>query len=413
MAASPKHPSKRQIARTSNRFAGGGVARLGDDFADREKERAEIAEALITPRGHSIVAGRRRIGKSSLLLAVRDDLAERQQPVLYVDLWTASSLEDMTTRLAHEAANVLGRNWSDTVTELGKRLKLKWEIAETPTGVMIPVPTVELRDGPLSTQRKRLVDALDALEELAAKHNKHLGVILDEFQEIERLGSEESPKPVSAMRMVRAAIQHHKHVTYVFAGSDRRLIEKLHNAKNGALYNLGRRFEIGPIPPELFSVWIEREYSVMGIDASGVGRRIIEIAGPRTRDVRTLAETAADLARDSRQVDEELLAEAMSAIVRQRRPMYEADWKGFTALQQNLLRAMTTTRSGLTTAETRRKYALGDSSRVSKALTALDHRDVILNEGGSYVFDDPFFRSWIIVAALPDVGVRLPITYVP
>jgi len=122
---------------------------------------------------------------------------------------------------------------------------------------------------------------------------------------------------------------------------------------------------------------------------------------------------AADLARDSRQVDEESLADAMRAIVRQRRPMYEADWKAFTALQQNVLRAMTTTRRGFTTAETRRKYALGDSSRVSKALAALEDRDVILNDGGGHVFDDPFFRSWIIRAALSDVGVSLPVTHVP
>ncbi|WP_373060189.1 hypothetical protein [Gemmatimonas sp.] len=67
----------------------------------------------------------------------------------------------------------------------------------------------------------------------------------DEFQEIERLGSESAPahgntprrrgrsgltvpargpQHVSAMRQVRDAIQHHRNLTYVFAGSDRRLI---------------------------------------------------------------------------------------------------------------------------------------------------------------------------------------------
>src|SRR5438067_6928946 len=92
-----------------NRFAGGGVAKVGEDFTDREVERKEIARSLRTPMGHVIVSGLRRMGKTSLLIAVRDELVQADHPVLYVDLWTASTVEDMTTRLACAATAVLGR----------------------------------------------------------------------------------------------------------------------------------------------------------------------------------------------------------------------------------------------------------------------------------------------------------------
>lgn len=397
-----------------NRFAGGGVAVLGEDFTDREVEREELARSARTPRGHVVVSGLRRMGKTSVLLAVRDELEKAGDPVVYVDLWSASTLEDMTTRLATAASAALGRRWKDLIARLGQGLKLRFEIAEAPGGAMIPVPTVELRDAPPAEQRSRLVAALDLLEELARKERAHLTVILDEFQEIERLGSGETKQGgVSAMRQLRAAIQHHRHVTYLFAGSDRRLIARLHEQDGGALYNLGRKYEIGPIDTQHFARWIETQLRRMGIDGKGMGIAIIRIAGPRTRDVRTLAEDVAELARETAVVTEKTISDAMLNIVRQRRWEYEREWKGLTALQQNVLRAVAHESTGWARAAVLQQFALGNPSRVSKTIDTLCERTTLLREGDQVLFDDPFYRAWVIVSTLPDVGLRLPVTHVP
>lgn len=412
----PRPPSRQKAdPRTArNRFAGGGVAVLGEDFTDREVEREELARSARTPRGHVVVSGLRRMGKTSVLLAVRAELEKGGNPVVYVDLWSASTLEDMTTRLATAASAALGRRWKDLISRLGQGLKLKFEVAETPGGAMVPVPTVELRDAPIAEQRTRLVAALDLLEESARKERAHLTVILDEFQEIERLGSEESKKGgVSAMRQLRSAIQHHRNVTYVFAGSDRRLIARLQEEDSGALYNLGRKYEIGPIDTRHFATWIESQMKLMGIDGKGLGGEIIRIAGPRTRDVRTLAEDVAELARESARVTEETIAEAMRNIVRQRRWEYERGWKGLTTLQQNVLRAVAHESTGWARAAVLQQFALGNASRVSKTIDTLCDRATLLREGDEVVFDDPFYRAWVVVSTLPDVGLRLPVTHVP
>lgn len=412
----PRPVSRRQAdPRTArNRFAGGGVAKLGEDFTDRKVEREELARSARTPRGHVVVSGLRRMGKTSVLLAVRDELDKAGEPVVYVDLWSASTLEDMTTRLATAATAALGRRWKELIARLGQGLKLKFEIAESPSGAMVPVPTVELRDAPLAEQRTRLVGALELLEEQARKERTHLTVILDEFQEIERLGSEETKQGgVSAMRQLRAAIQHHRHVTYVFAGSDRRLIARLHEEDGGALHNLGRRYEIGPIGAEHFAKWIETQLRLMGIDGRGMGATIIHIAGPRTRDIRTLAEDVAELAREQAQVTDETIAEAMFNIVRQRRWEYERAWKGLTTLQQNVLRAVAHESTGWARAAVLQQFALGNPSRVTKTIDTLCDRAILLRDGDQVVFDDPFYRAWVVVSTLPDVGLRLPVTHVP
>ncbi|MDQ8162635.1 MAG: AAA family ATPase [Gemmatimonadota bacterium] len=426
-----KTPARMNSMIAVNRFAGGGVAVLGEDFTDRDLEREEIARSLNTPRGHMVVTGLRRMGKTSVLIAVRDALVAAGTPVVYVDLWTASTIEDMVTRLAAAAAAVLGRTWTDFLVETGKRLQLSFEVSEAAGGTLVPVPKVSFRDAPMAAQRQRLVDALDMLEELAKRHKTHLGVILDEFQEIERLGGDQPAQAassaqarangqtgragakVSAMRQVRAAIQLHRHVTYVFAGSDRRLIDRLHAEDGGALHNLGRRYDIGPIPTQHFAEWIVEQFAAMGIAASDAGTAIITLAGPRTRDVRTLAETVAELARPTGAVNEVLIAKAMHAVVRQRKTTYEADWKQLTTVQQNILRAVAAEGTGLARKEIRRKYGLPEASSITKALDALTDRAIVLRDDRVVAFDDPFYRAWVLTALLPDVGLHLPITHVP
>ncbi len=87
-------------------------------------------------------------------------------------------------------------------------------------------------------------------------------------------------------------------------------------------------------------------------------------------------------------------------------------WRELTALQQNVLRAVAADGHGLARAATRRAFALGDASRVTKAIDALVGREVLVRETGRLVFDDPFHRAWVIVQVLPDVGRNHAVTYV-
>lgn len=100
---------------------------LGDDFTDHEAERADIARSRQTPRVHMVVSGLRQMGKTSILLAVRNELIEAGHPVVYVDLWTASTPEDMTTRLTKAATATLGRRRTELVAQIGQRLRFNLE----------------------------------------------------------------------------------------------------------------------------------------------------------------------------------------------------------------------------------------------------------------------------------------------
>ena len=58
---------------------------------------------------------------------LRNELIEAGHPVVYVDLWTASTPEDMTTRLTKAATATLGRRRTELVAQIGQRLRFNLE----------------------------------------------------------------------------------------------------------------------------------------------------------------------------------------------------------------------------------------------------------------------------------------------
>jgi hypothetical protein len=89
-------------------------------------------------------------------------------------------------------------------------------------------------------------------------------------------------------------------------------------------------------------------------------------------------------------------------------------WNSLTSLQQNVLRAVAGSSAGLTTADTRRKFGLESSGSVTNAATALAREGHLIrtDNGSGYVFDSPFVRGWVVIHALPDIGIELPASHI-
>lgn len=398
-------PARRRAGR-DNPFRIGGLV-SGAHFTDRANECRRIARALTTPQAHLLVFGSRRMGKTSALQVVRDRLATQGQHVVLADLSTASTLADVTNRVLQSTARALGHAWHDALGGFLQRLTVKVAVApEWGSGLLMPSVDVGLRDADLEAQRSSFGDALDALEHLAASRRIHVGVVLDEFQEIHRFGGER------AEAHLRAIIQRHKHVTYVLAGSDDRLIRAMTGPRR-PLYKLLEPLEFGPIDPEHLATWIEARMKTAGVRAAGTGAAIIALAGPRTRDVVQLARATFDAGRAAGRATTATIEEGLRQIVLAEDAPVRAIWEGLSPLQQNVLRALAVCSSGLTTRATRRVHVLGETGAATKAALTLVSRDVLVKRGSQYHFDSPFMRGWVIANTLADAGLALPITHLP
>ena len=372
---------------------------MGEYFTDRAGEIRRIVASLKEPQAKLLVYGPRRMGKSSVLEASISRLQKRRIPALIADLSATTTVSDMATRILQAAAWQLRPTWENIVAELVKQLRVNVTVVAA-AGSGHPTLTLDVsgRSAPLEDQRLTLGAALDAIDRLAAAKKRTVGIVLDEFQEIHRVGGEE------AEWHLRGVIQRHKHVSYVMAGSRTSLILGM-TEKNRAFFKLFELLPFGPIDEKHMERWIDSRMETHGLDPAGCGLRIIELARPRTRDIVQLARTAFEQGSAPGRLDARVIERAFERIVDIEGDLFLAEWERRTALQQNVLRAIAAGESKLFSEVVRDRYGLKGTSYVAAALETLLERDLVVKRDSRYTFDSPFMQRWVVRHALPDVGI--------
>lgn len=376
-------------------------------FTDRAEEVARVRETLRSPPGKLLVYGARRMGKTSTI-RVASEAAERDGAhVVRADLSTASSTADVTNRLLAAAVRSVGRTWKDLASVFVERLRISVGLRPDPlTGAALPMLEASLRGRDADAQRETLGHALDTLDALAGERDVRLGIILDEFQEIHRLGGE------TAEWHLRGVIEAHAHVSYVLAGSRTALIQRMVSDPQRAFYKLLEVLELGPMQDEHFARWIDERMAASGRPVPGTGLRCLEVAGPRTRDVVQLARSCWRAWSGKDDVDA-LVDRAFRDVVAEEDPMARTVWQGLTPHKQDVLRAVAGADAGLTARGTLERFALPASGTVSNTAAALTDDELLVKVDGvpGYDFESPFFRGWVVTRALPDLGVERPATW--
>jgi hypothetical protein len=376
-------------------------------FTNRAAEIARVRDVLRSPPSKLLVYGPRRMGKTSTILMAAQAVERDGSVVVRADLSTASSMADVVNRLLAAAVRGVGRAWKDLPMLLVERLQISVGLRPDPvSGLAIPVLDAGLRERGAGEQQETLGHALDTLNDLALERNTRLGVILDEFQEIHGLGGER------AEWHLRGVMERHDNLSYVLAGSRTTLIQRMVSDPGGAFYKLLDMLYFGPMDDEHFARWIDERMAESRRRAPGLGRRCIEIAGPRTRDVVQLARSAWRGWSKNLGV-EDLVDLAFREVVADEEVITHTLWKGLTPHQQDLLRAVAGAEAGLTTRETLERFALPASGTVSNTAAALVAEGLLVKAETppGYDFDSPFFRGWVVSRALPDLGIERPITW--
>lgn len=380
-----------------NPFRVGGTV-VGQFFTDRADEIRRIRAALTEPQAKLLVFGPRRMGKSSAIASAIE--GPSGPPVVLADLSSATTVTDVATRILQAATRQLRPFWENVVADLVRHLSISVTVVHDPAG---GAPTLTLdvsrRELPLEDQRVTLGEALDAIERLALEKGKAIGIVLDEFQEIHRFGGEQ------AEWHLRGVIQAHRHVSYVMAGSRESLVLAM-TRKNRAFYKMFELLRFGAIDEDHMRRWIESRMETHGVHASGLGRRIVQLARPRTQDIVQLARAAFSLGAPAGLLREPDIERALDQIVDEEHDLLRAEWDRLTGLQQNVLRAIAAGEQKLFSQAVRRRFGLKGTSYVATSLTALIERDLVVKNGeGVYAFDSPFMRRWVARHALPDLGI--------
>ncbi len=228
-----------------------GRAVAGKHFVDREEELRELTASLISGQ-HIVLFSPRKMGKTSLIKRVFEDLEDVDALCIYIDLWQITS----THALAKEIVNSVVNKTYTSAEKLGRELKDLFRSLR---------PRVYLEmDGQIGVEfgRERveeaLRDALDLPERVAKNKGTRLIIALDEFQEITHLNG------LPLEKIFRSTLQHHENVSYIFAGSERSLIDMIFEERERPFYRFAKQMELRPISGSVLERFIMDKFALSG-----------------------------------------------------------------------------------------------------------------------------------------------------
>jgi hypothetical protein len=363
------------------------------ELVDREQEVDAVVEAL-EAGGKLFLVGPRRYGKTSILRAAADRVIARKGVVLRYDAEAFTTLEQLASRMLADTASSLTPTIEKAgiaIREFFKSVRPTATFNATENKWSVSIAGTPGRD----TGAPLLADVLDGIERAAARSKKTVAVVIDEFQKIIVEGG------VDAEAQIRASIQRHRKVGYVFAGSSTRLIADMTADPRRPFYKLGEVRFIGPLPREDFAEFLERGFASGGVRlAPGAIDAILDLAEEVPYNVQLLAHECWDLSRSGRSatLTPAKVREARDTAALRNDPIYSQMWIALTGTQQKALVALLRESGGLTSAEVTRRYAIPVPT-MQKALTALESKGIVREEvlrGESRLrVEDPLFRAWV------------------
>lgn len=364
-----------------------------DELVDRETELKDLVTVL-TGAGKCFLIGPRRYGKTSLLAGAAALAARRKALVLRYDGDVFPTLDLLAARLVRDyAASLAGpaERVAKAVRTFFKAVKPSltfkpldgsWSIAlgvQPPTAGALPL----------------LLDVLDGYEKAARERARPTGLILDEFPRIIERGGPD------AEAQLRAAVQTHRHLAYVFAGSDTRMLAAMTGEASRPFYRLGERRFLGPIPRPAFREFLSRGFrGVLPVTGEGI-EAILDRAQDVPYNVQLLAHAcweSGQAAQAGTRLTPDFVLGVEASAARRSDPLYTQLWASLTVPQQKTMLALIHEGKGLASGAVSRKYAVPVPT-LQKSLKALAARGMIREEAEKgemrLRLEDPLFGAWI------------------
>lgn len=242
-----------------------------DDFISSLETRLAEGQSIM-------LAGPRRIGKTSLAFEVLRRLKKKGFYVASVDFFRTSSRRNMAESIINSCL--------ENRTGIRKTLNAVWDRAKLLAGsakIAVKVEDLELTIG---FPKKEMDDetllefAFNLPEILAERDGKRMVMVFDEFQDAGQIGG------LDIYKVMRSHFQHQKKVSYLFLGSKEGMMQSLFAGKKHAFYRFATVLPIPQILKEDWMNYITRKFNERGIEVSGdyVLKEIVQLAGGHPQD---------------------------------------------------------------------------------------------------------------------------------
>ncbi len=369
---------------------------IGNELVDR-KDEVEAVSRVLRNAQRMFLIGPRRYGKTSILSTAAAQASALGVVVVQVNAEEFVHEKALAAEIVAQAARRSGFTMSKaakTVFKLFGRLRPQVsydalrDTWSAELGVTDPGP---------AESNAHLLEALEGLERLAEQLQRPVALIVDEFQQLVREGG------ISAEGQLRAVIQRHRRVAYVFAGSDESMLMAMTGEHTRPFYRLGELRFLGPVPRADFQEHLTAVFARSGCQLSDTAAEsIFDLASDVPHSIQRLAlECWRDVQLNRRLTLSPAQIEArMEHLLNVEGPNYAKLGGQLTGVQRKTLKAIS---AHLGEEISMQPLALSiglAATSMRRALEALLAKGIIRqiydqNPKIRYAFEDPFFGIWV------------------
>lgn len=354
-------------------------------FCDREKESEQLVHHIVNGRNVTIMS-ERRIGKTGLVEHVFANCLPSDYETFLIDIYTCKNLREMVYLLANEVFKVIAKKKPLLERLLSLVRSLKTTISyDAVTGL----PELGLGLGEIEQPEVTLDELLRYIE----SYDKVCVVAIDEFQKIASFEED------NIEALLRTKIQHLKKTQFIFAGSERHLMEEIFNDPIRPFYNSVVFMQLLPIDKMVYIKFCQHLFSAYGKTLSEtLASRLYDSFLGITWYLQLSMNEAFTMAERGGHVGEEAYEHILNHMVDSKRFTFEDRFASLTEKQKTVLLAIAAEypkEMTLTSQSFIEKYNLKTASYVQTAVKGLKEKGILTDSHGKKRPTDLLFMLWL------------------
>lgn len=356
-------------------------------FCDRVNESARLIKS-ITNGNNLVIISPRRMGKTGLIQFCYDkpEIADEYY-TFFIDILHTSSLREFT--------HLLGRAIYDTLLPRSRKMAIQFvQTIKSISGKfgfdpITNMPTFNVELGDIESPEY----TLDEIFQYLANADKPCIVAIDEFQQIAKYPE----KNIEAL--LRTHIQKLRNSNFIFAGSERHMMQEMFTSAARPFYNSADILELKAIAPEIYIPFVMGHFEKRGksISAENVEWVYKLFKGHTYYIQRTFNESFADTDKGE-ECTKEIIESAIDNMVSSNDTIFREILSNIPEKQKALLYAIAKDGEAtqITSAQFIKRHSLQSASSVQAAAKKLLEKDIITQINKVYSVTDKLFAMWMM-----------------
>lgn len=355
-------------------------------FCDRQAE-TETLEGNIANGRNTVLISSRRMGKSGLIAHVFNrDFVQSNFKTFSIDLYPTSSLSEMILLLAKEITGQLKsreeRIW-ESFLGIVKSLRPGFKV-DSVTGQFV----FDLSLGEIV----RPADSLREIFQYLESSDIPCVVAMDEFQQIAEYPDN------NVLELLRSHVQKCKHTWFIFAGSDRRMMEKLFNNPSEPFYMSCSPLYLDAIDYDKYLAFSKKHFEEAGKRLTDeCFKGIYDLFEGHTWYVQRLMNELYAWTKPGEVANLPMMENALTFVIKTYARTFQEQMSTYPEAQKQLLIAIAKEGNAeqVTSVAFCKKHSMKSPSTVQSALRVLHDKGIIRKEGNSYSITNRLLGMWL------------------